>query len=483
MGLVLKYLAKTAAVLLAMSTTASAEILWGVNGHPFAAYPGIDFGDQIDYLADLGMKSYRVDISGLDAADRLAALVAEGKKRGVEILPVITPNNLDFDKDTSEQLFEKTRSLANALGTRFKADIRVWELGNEMETYAIIQPCEMRDDGTKYPCGWGPAGGVDPLQYYGPRWAKVSAVLKGLSVGMTEADPTIRKAMGTAGWGHVGAFERMQNDGIEWDISVWHMYGEDPEWAFERLARYNRPIWVTEFNNPLGSQSSEQLQARGLERAMSRLKQLEKKYRVEAAHIYELLDEPYWAPSFEASMGLVRMVGSSESGWSLGEPKPAYTTAREFTRGARVLPKPRRDCSLAEIKAIEPLPLRQSNFAYCLMLGRTDDAEAIARSAAAIDAGEVSVFGLLLTLYKSDEFRGLYSTFGLSDRAYVSFLYRLLVDRDADGGGLDSYAAQLRSGSLRRDNIVHGMTTSSEFAAKYVDFLKAPRSAISPPPG
>ena len=373
------FLAATAALLL-VSTVARADIKWGVNGHPFAAYPGIDYGEQLDYLADLGMKQYRVDVSGLDAADHLASLVAEGKKRGIEILPVITPGNIDLDNDTPEQLFEKARDLANALGSRFKADIRVWELGNELENYAIIQPCEMRDDGTKYPCEQGPAGGVGPSDYFGPRWAKVSAVLKGLSVGMTEADPTIRKAMGTAGWGHIGAFERMQKDGIKWDISVWHMYGEDPEWAFERLARYNLPIWVTEFNNPLGSQKGDNQQVEGLKRAMSRLQQLQKRYRIEAAHIYELLDEPYWAPSYEASMGLVRLIGSADSGWRLGEPKPAYTAVREFTRGARVLPQIYRRCSLAEIKAIESLPLRQANFAYCLMLGRTDDANAIARS-------------------------------------------------------------------------------------------------------
>ena len=108
----------------------------------------------------------------------------------------------------------------------------------------------MRDDGVQYNCAWGPAGGVGPLEYYGPRWRKVSAVLKGLSDGTTAVDPAIRKAMGTAGWGHLGAFARMQQDGIRWDISVWHMYGSDPEWAFKTLAGFKRPIWVTEFNHP-----------------------------------------------------------------------------------------------------------------------------------------------------------------------------------------------------------------------------------------
>src|SRR5262249_32115031 len=115
------------------------------------------------------------------------------------VLPVITPGNLD--ERTPQELYKHAFDLAVALTSRFKNDVRVWELGNEMENYAIIKPCEKRDDGTQYPCEWGPASGRDTLDYYGPRWAKVSAVLKGLSDGVISVDPTIRKAMGTAGWG------------------------------------------------------------------------------------------------------------------------------------------------------------------------------------------------------------------------------------------------------------------------------------------
>src|SRR6185437_14107278 len=128
----------------------------------------------------------------------------------------------------------------------------------EFENYAIIKPCEMRDNGVRYSCFFGDAGGTDPLDYYGPRWAKVIAVLKGLTAGVHAADPTAMRAVGTAGWGHTGAFERMHKDGIAWEITVWHMYGQDPEWAFKKLVQYGKPIWITEFNHPLGSTKSEQ---------------------------------------------------------------------------------------------------------------------------------------------------------------------------------------------------------------------------------
>ena len=292
--------------------SANADLLWGANGHPFTAYPGVSIKQQLEYLQDLGLKSYRVNITGESQLTALRDLVGEGKARGVEILPVITPGDVDLDTDTAEELYAKAYDLAVTLVSEFRTDIRVWELGNEMENYAIIQPCEMRDDGTQYPCEWGPAGGGGVLDYYGPRWAKVSAVLKGLSDGTSSVDPNIRKAIGTAGWGHIGAFERMQQDGIDWDISVWHMYGFDPD--FRILATYGRPIWVTEFNNPLGSKKSEQEQAEGLQRLFARLRELQQAYNIEAAHIYELMDEPYWAPSAEAFMGLVRLVEDGSGG-------------------------------------------------------------------------------------------------------------------------------------------------------------------------
>lgn len=466
--------------LLVTPISASADILWGVNGHPITAYPGIGIERQLDFIKDLGMKSYRVNISGADKASDLAALVTEGKERGIDILPVITPGNVDLDKDSAEDLYEKAHKLAVTLGTRFKDDIRVWELGNEMENYAIIKPCERRDDGSQYPCEWGPAGGVGPLEYYGPRWAKVSAVLKGLSDGMIEVDPDIRKAIGTAGWGHVGAFERMRQDGIRWDISVWHMYGDDPEWAFKKLAEYDRPIWVTEFNNPMGSQRSEQQQADGLTWAMTRLRELQAEYNVEAAHVYELLDETYWGAHYEAFMGLVRLTKNGD-GWETGEPKPAYIAARTLIQGERPLPHPRRTCDLAESSTSDPLPVRQARFAFCLVLGRQGGAEAEARWVEALEKDETNVTAMMLTLMHSDEFNQRYAIFGLTDRAYVSFLYLLLVDRPADGYGLDSYATNLRNGSMTRENVALGMMLSSEFQERHAAHLEVdPVTSASP---
>ncbi len=309
--------------------------IWGVNGHPLASYHGVTLEEQVTALKALGVRSYRVDVQTLDQLPRLKKLVDLAEASDVEILPVFTPK-LDLNAATAEEIYSTSKTLAYETAALLGAQVNIWELGNELENFAIIQPCEMRDDGTQYPCEWGPAGGLYPLDYYGPRWEKVAAVMRGLDAGMKQAGGKYRTAMGTAGWGHIGAFQRMKQSGINWDISVWHLYGQDPEWAFKALAEYGKPIWVTEFNHPKGSMESEAAQADGLKATMELLQRLRKLYPIEAAHIYELMDETYWAPDFEAYMGLVQLDSDGKNGWRVGKPKAAFKVVQDIIRQDRV---------------------------------------------------------------------------------------------------------------------------------------------------
>jgi hypothetical protein len=313
----------------ALPRPADADILWGVNGHPLTSYPGVAPEDQVRLLAELGLKSYRVDVTATEQMDRVAALLAEAKPRGIAILPVLIPP-VNLARQDEATLYKASFDFARSFATRFGSEISVWELENELENFAIIQPCEMRDDGTQYPCEWGPAGGVGELDYVGARVRKVEAVMRGLSEGVRSVSPTALRAMGSAGWGHVGIFGRFLHDGLAWDISVWHLYGQDPEWAFKALAALGKPIWVTELNYPLGSsKEGEEKQAQGLASMMARIANLSDTYKVQAAFIYELCDEPYWAPSFEASMGLVRLdPGPGKGGWTVGARKAAFAAVK-----------------------------------------------------------------------------------------------------------------------------------------------------------
>ena len=307
-----------------------AEPMWGVNGHPLTAYPGVSLTDQLDLLAGMGLRSYRVDVTAIGQIDHLRELIAAAKARHITVLPILLPP-VDVKAQGEDTIYAQSRQFAKLMVDEFKSDVPVWELGNESENYAIIQPCEMRDDGTQYPCAWGPAGGVGPGEYYGPRFRKIAAMLRGLSDGVRSSSGTARRAIGSAGWGHLGVFERLRDSGVEWDISVWHMYGADPEDAFKYLAALKKPIWVTEFDFPCSDKgpSGERQQAKGIADMMGGLRRAGATYGVEAAFIYELLDEAYWAPSGEAFMGLVRLRKAAEGGWTLGDKKPAFDAVKQ----------------------------------------------------------------------------------------------------------------------------------------------------------
>lgn len=313
---------------------AASDLIWGVNGHPFTAYPGVSFEEQLALVEKLSMRWYRVNLHADHTTADFETLLGLAQARGITLLPILEPEG-DFDTDDAETIRALAYDHGRAMARRFAGRVPVWELSNELESYAIIQPCEMRDDGTRYPCEWGPAGGVDALDYVGARWAKVSATLDGLSRGVADGDPSARRAAGAAGWGHLGMFERLVADGVAWDITVWHDYQGVSDEYLGVLAGYGKPIWLTEFNAGSGGFASLEDNARMLGERMAYYHARRARFGIEAAFVYELLDETYWGDDFEARMGLFTLVEDGAGGWRVGPSKPAAAAVRDAIEALR----------------------------------------------------------------------------------------------------------------------------------------------------
>jgi hypothetical protein len=326
--------AAAAGCLISLVVTAHAAMLWGVNGHPLTAYSGVTTAEQLDLAKALGVGAYRVDVTATEQIPRLAALIQAARARDITILPVLIPPT-DLAHQSEDKLYAIAHDFAEAFGRRFKGEVPVWELGNELENFALITSCEMRDDGSHYPCQWGVAGGVAPLDYYGPRYQKVLALLRGLSEGIHAADPAARRAIGTSGFGHVGIFQRFVHDGLAWEINVWHLYGEDPEWAFKMLQPIGKPIWITEYGEAGAGPNGEAAQAKALAYWIHRIAALAGRYDIEAAFLYELMDESYWGASNEARMGVVRLVKDKAGHWTVGPRKPAFAAVADAIAATR----------------------------------------------------------------------------------------------------------------------------------------------------
>jgi hypothetical protein len=270
----------------------------------------------------------------------------------------------------------------------------------------------------------------------------------------------------------------MADDEIEWDISVWHSFGEDSEWAVKILADYGRPIWVTELSNAYGSRDGEDVQAKGLTTEMLRLADLAPKYNVEAVFIYELFDEPYWAPSFEAEMGLVRLIGDGAGGWKIGPPKKAYEVARSVI-GEIVEGGPRRCWSASIPVAADKPAAAVVRAAYCVALRRDADGAGLQSWSETLEGG-ADVGDVLRSMISSDEFASNNNVSAMSDEDYVRLIYRVLLDREVDDKALAGEVARMKDGVLTRDQLVLELVKSGEFKKRW-PLLDAKVAASSAP--
>ena len=221
---------------------------------------------------------------------------------------------------------------------------------------------------------------------------------------------------------------------------------------------------MTEFNHPLGSSEGEMPQAEGIRHWMVRLKDLSAAYNVKGAFIYELLDESYWEPSFEARMGLVRLE-KQETGWRLGGNKLVFYAAASVIGGE--FPNSWADtfegttCKPAEFFAVSDRFQSEVMYAYCLLLHRAPDSKGLSDYTSARKGGMNSV-DMLLAMTNSSEFAER-SMSDPSDPAFLRDIHKALLRRDIGWFNFLSYLRQLSDGQLSRRDIVHNIIKSDDF--------------------
>lgn len=273
---------------------ASSPIVWGVNGHPLAAYRSLPIEAQLDLVKALGFASYRVDLYGTGQMDAVEALVEQGRRRGVTILPILIPDPMKASDE--RDAYDMGFAIAHDYALRFRGRVPAWELGNEYDNAVGMS-----------------FDGADPAQFPASRYFKARGAIRGMLDGIHAADPVALRAVDNAGWCHYGFLRRLRDDGVEWDITAQHWYSGqgDMERAacgcgaaasalrlcrtniLEILKGFGRPIWITEFNdNSPPSPEKPRAAAVWLVGQMARFSAVAARYGITAAHVYELLDQP-----------------------------------------------------------------------------------------------------------------------------------------------------------------------------------------------
>jgi hypothetical protein len=199
---------------------------------------------------------------------------------------------------------------------------------------------------------------------------------------------------------------------------------------------------------------------------MTRLRQLRKAYNVEAAHIYELMDETYWAPSGEAFMGLVGLVEDGQGGWKPGERKAAFAAAKDQVADSGAWAGRDSDCYLNPHNRLSSTASMQISYAYCLVLERAVDGAGFKGWMEALQK-DTKVPELLLAMLGSAEFNSKHTARDLSNAGFVRLLYRLLLNREPDDAGRSAYLPRLETGSLTRSRLAAAIVDSAEFRQRH----------------
>lgn len=132
--------------------------------------------------------------------------------------------------------------------------------------------------------------------------------------------------------------------------------------------------------------------------------------------------------------------------------------------------------NLARVYDVDPYPLDPveafvAHF-YETALNRAPDASGFAGWVSALRNGRVSGGDLAVSFFFSPEFLNR----NLADEAFLTALYRTMMNRDPDAGGLSGWLSEMNRGRSRAA-VLEGFITSPEFAGRCA---RAGVSAVSP---
>jgi len=316
----------------------------GVNGHPITqpAYSdstGVSYEDQLTQVQNLGAKWYRFDVSTAADFTKVDLLIKKAQAHGIQLLPVLFPP-VDRAHDSPAIAYRKAYDGALSFVNRYKSAFHVYELSNELDIYSMSG-----------------GSGDQPTDYNPEKYPLAKELLRGLSEGVHAADGSAQRIINYGGWLHTGFFQRLENDGIRYEIVGIHWYqnmGEitcpgQPFPCPGRRVHFNviqrlqtithgKPMWVTETNySPLASNSAEanmQRKEQYLPPTLTRYFNSPGVYPFDVVMIYELLDEPNLGKggATQTQVGLISVARRADGGYTMGAPKPTFQSVQRVVK-------------------------------------------------------------------------------------------------------------------------------------------------------
>lgn len=298
--------------------------MWGATMRPNALgkYSDEIWVKQLKVAAELGISWARIGYDhnvDLSFHDNLFSFLT---KKSINVYLVVEPQG-DFEKvkDPYKDGLEKCSPIA----THFKDQIKYYQVMNEAGSNAIKS---------------GGYSGENKSDYDNEKYQRTRDWIKGCSEGIKKSDPNTYRVV-TSQWLQTAFLEKLEEDGIDYDIIGWDWFSDmgfmgdkklaDGTLLIDKLKSFGKPIIIAEANQrPEGENGQEgqpfTLQAEFIKRMANWAYDNELK----GFYVLELLDVPNSGKGYTDYYGLVRVKKSPTGAYIPGEPRPAFDAYKEI---------------------------------------------------------------------------------------------------------------------------------------------------------
>lgn len=300
--------------------------IWGVTMRPTGLGKYIDeiWLRQIALATNLGVKWARLSWS-YDAPDQFIyhdEIIKYLKKAGLETYLVIEPSTKFEDvKDPYKDGYDNAFRIAS----HYKGQIKYYQIMNEASGNAI--------KGGQY------AGEKDE-DYDITKYERTRDWIKGASAGVHKADPAAYRIV-TAQWVHIGFMDKLQKDGINYDIIGWDWFSDmglmgekklaDGSLLIDKLKSYDKPLILAEINyRPEGDKGQKGQPEKKQADYIQKMADWTVGAGLKGFLVLELLDSTNSGKGYTDYYGIVQAEQKKSGTWFPGEPRQAFSTYKEI---------------------------------------------------------------------------------------------------------------------------------------------------------
>ena len=303
---------------------------WGVTMRPNAigSYTPAYWQAQIEKAKELGVNYARVnwDYNVGNTFSYTDKIIGKLKDSGIEPYLIIEHN----PKDGYNNLYQNGYDDGNSIASYYKGKISFYQMDNEVGAQAIKDPT---------------FSGVNEWDFDDGKYQKVKEYMRGLSDGISAADSSATK-MVTISWMHTGFLDKLQNDGIAYDMIGIDWYDwmgnfftrkiSNNRTLFQKLKSFGKPLIFAEINSlpqkdPDTNQKTVVDEAHQADfiRTHAELAWQNRRW-VKGFYVLELVDNILIDPKYLEYYGLLKVPKAGQ----IGEPRQSFGAYQEVIRAA-----------------------------------------------------------------------------------------------------------------------------------------------------